>query len=119
MSRQFSDTSLEGVRSLVGAENVTYVEGFFPESADRITLPAQIAVAHVDCDLHDPMAAALERFYPRMAPGGIMLLHDYGSGHWPGATQAIDGFFADKLEKPIVMPDKSGTAVIRIASVRS
>jgi O-methyltransferase len=48
-----------------------------------------------------------------MAPGGVMLLHDYGSGMWPGATRAIDEFFVDKPERPIVMPDKCGTAVIR------
>jgi predicted O-methyltransferase YrrM len=114
VSRAFQDTSLEGVRALVGDENVTYVQGFFPESCERTTMPDTVAIAHIDCDLHDPMKAALERFYPSMAPGGLIILHDYSSGYWPGATKAVDEFFADKPERPILMPDKSGTAIVRM-----
>ena len=110
---QFGDTSLAGVQSLVGTDGVTYAQGFFPESTSKIAMPEQIAVAHIDCDLYGPMKAGLEGFYPRLAPGGLMLLHDYSSGHWPGATRAIDEFFRDLPEKPILLPDKSGTAVVR------
>lgn len=111
----FRDTSLESVRAFVGTRGVVYVPGFFPASAKDVSLPAQIALAHIDCDLYDPMKAALAMFYPRMTAGGIMLLHDYGSGQWPGATKAVAEFFADKPEGVVVMPDKSGTAVVRIA----
>jgi hypothetical protein len=112
---QFTNTSLSAVQKLVGTDGVTYVQGFFPESASNITMPERIAIAHIDCDLYQPMKAGLECFYPRLSPGGIMLLHDYSSGHWPGATQAIDEFFKNLPEKPILLPDKSGTAVIRKA----
>lgn len=112
---QFRDTSLAGVQALVGTESVTYAQGFFPESASKITMPERIAIAHIDCDLYEPMKAGLEWFYPRLSPGGMMLLHDYSSGHWPGATRAIDEFFLDLPEKPVLMPDKSGTAIIRKA----
>jgi hypothetical protein len=57
--------------------------------------------------------AALECFYPRVSPGGILLLHDYSSGHWPGVRQAVDEFFQKLPEKPILIPDKSGTAIVR------
>jgi hypothetical protein len=92
---QFTDTSLAGVQRLVGTEGVNYVQGFFPESAriTNIAMPQAVAVAHIDCDLYAPMKAGLEWLYPRLSPGGIMLLHDYSSGNWPGATQAIDEFF--------------------------
>jgi hypothetical protein len=109
----FSDTSLEGVKRLVGTDGVTYVPGFFPESTANLTLPAAIAVAHIDCDLYQPVKAALECFYPRVSPGGILLLHDYSSGHWPGVRQAVDEFFQKLPEKPILIPDKSGTAIVR------
>lgn len=116
---QFRDTSVAGVQKLIGTEGVTYVQGFFPESTQKITMPQKIAVAHVDCDLYDPMKAGLQWFYPRLSPGGLMLLHDYSSGHWPGATRAIDEFFKDLPEKPILLPDKSGTAIVRKATVRA
>lgn len=113
MAGHFSDTSLEGVRSLVGAESVSYVQGFFPDSLATITPPEKLAVVHLDCDLYEPMRAGLENFYPRLSPGGIMFLHDYSSGEWPGARRAVDEFLEDKPEQLVLIPDKSGTAVLR------
>ena len=92
---------------------MTYVPGFFPESVKGVALPERLALAHIDCDLYEPMKAALESFYPRLSRGGLLIMHDYASGHWQGATRAVDEFFADKPEKPVIMPDKSGSAVIR------
>jgi hypothetical protein len=113
---QFEDTSLAAVQRLVGTRNVTYVQGFFPESARQTQLPDTIAVAHLDCDLYQPTRAGLECFYPRLSPGGIILVHDYSSGHWPGVTQAVDEFCEGKPEWPVLIPDKSGTAIIRKAA---
>jgi hypothetical protein len=110
---QFGDTALETVQELVGTRMVTYVKGHFPESTAQIALPAEIAVAHIDCDLYEPMKAGLEHFYPRVAGGGVLILHDYSSGQWPGATRAIDEFFAYLPERPVLLPDKSGTAIVR------
>jgi hypothetical protein len=59
------------------------------------------------------MKAGLEFFYPRMARGGLLLLHDYSSLHWEGARQAVDEFCAANGEFPILLPDKSGSALIR------
>ena len=112
----FADNSIEGVKKLVGTDSVTYVQGFFPESAEKVALPEAIAVAHIDCDLYQPMKAGLECFYPRLSPGGVMILHDYSSGHWPGIRQAVDEFFSHLPEKPILISDKSGTAIVRKTS---
>lgn len=46
----------------------------------------------LDCDLHQPMKAALQYFYLRMSLGGILLLHDYSSKQWLDAKKAIDDF---------------------------
>jgi hypothetical protein len=108
----FEDTSLETVKERVGTDSVTYVQGFFPHSCQSVNLPAKIAVAHVDCDLYEPTKAALDRFYPLVVPGGILVVHDYGSGVWSGVTSALDEFLADRPEKPALMPDKSGTALV-------
>jgi hypothetical protein len=110
---QFGDTSLDAVRKLVGADSVTYVKGFFPDSVTQIRMPERIAAAHIDCDLYGPMRAGLEWFYPRLSPGGILMLHDYSSGYWPGVTKAVDEFFEHLPERPVLVPDKSGTAIIR------
>jgi tetratricopeptide (TPR) repeat protein len=108
----FTRTSRELVREVVGDEGVVYAQGHFPQS-----IPADIAdrfaVVHLDCDLYAPMQAGLAFFYPRLAPGGLMLLHDYSSGYFPGAKQAIDEFVGTIPENLVLLPDKSGSAVIR------
>ena len=109
----FEDTSLEGVRQLVGEENTVYVKGFFPDSLPQAGDIGELALAHIDCDLESPMAAALAHFYPRMKKGGFLIMHDYSSLYWPGAKKAIDAFFHDKAEYVIPIPDKSGTCIVR------
>ena len=110
----FQDTSLDGVKKLVGNEkNVVYLKGYFPESISDINIQGQFAFVHIDCDLEKPFTAALEYFYPRLCRGGFLVMHDYSSLCWPGATEAVDAFFADKPEFIIPVPDKSGTCVVR------
>ncbi len=112
---EFSDTSIEAVRALVGPAHVRLVPGRFPETASAVPEDARFSVVHIDCDLYAPFRAALEFFYPRMVPGGFMVLHDYGSLHWDGTERAVDEFLADKPESVIPVPDGSGTAVLRRA----
>jgi hypothetical protein len=86
----YGDTSLNAVRSRVGHDDLcAYYSGYFPDSAAEIDSTARFALVHLDCDLHEPTAAALEFFYPRLNPGGLVLIHDYSSGHWPGVATAI------------------------------
>jgi hypothetical protein len=108
----FGDTSLETVKAFVGTHGVEYIVGRFPESLMQRPMPQQFSIVHLDCDLHDPMLAGLTFFYPRLSPGGLLILHDYSSGHWTGGCQAIDAFMADKPERLVLMPDKSGTAIM-------
>jgi hypothetical protein len=110
----FTDVSLERVRDFVGHQAVCeYWPGYFPESAGGVDLDATFAFVHLDLDLYAPMKAGLEFFYPRMPPGGLMVLHDYSSGHWPGTTKAVDEFLAHRVERLVLMPDTSGTAIFR------
>jgi len=112
--KAFNDTSIETVRDTVGhPEAVTYLQGFFPDTITDEVRERRFALAHVDCDLYQPMKTALEFFYPRLSAGGMLILHDYSSGTWDGATRAIDEFCGDREEHITLWPDKSGTAVIR------
>lgn len=110
---EFADTSLASVQSLVGSEGVEYVVGHFPGSTASIARESAFCMVHLDCDLYLPMKAGLDYFYPRLAPGGFLVVHDYSSLNWDGAERALDEFLADKPERLVPIPDKSGTAVIR------
>jgi Macrocin-O-methyltransferase (TylF) len=113
---QFKNTSISYVQETVGHNEITtYVQGFFPESITPEVAECKFSLAHIDCDLYEPMKAALEFFYPRMSKGGMLILHDYSSGIWPGVTRAIDEFTNATGEHLSLWGDKSGTALIRKA----
>jgi O-methyltransferase len=74
----FRINSAPFVRTLLERWGVSEIE-LLP--ADVVALPASqlpgaIAVALLDVDLDTPTYAALEKVYPRLAPGGIILVDD-------------------------------------------
>ena len=111
---EFADTSLEYVQDTVGhPELTTYLKGYFPDSISDAVRETRFALVHLDCDLYEPMKAALDFFYARMSRGAILIMHDYSSGVWDGAKTAIDEFCREPGEYVSLWPDKSGSAVIR------
>jgi predicted O-methyltransferase YrrM len=78
------------------AERVHLVPGFFEQTLPRYT--GTIALLHLDCDLFTSYQTCLTELYPRLAPGGVILLDEYNDPNFPGAARAIDTFFADKAE---------------------
>jgi O-methyltransferase len=108
----FADTSIEAAKSYISQKNgnVLYYKGCFPESIPDDFEQLVFSFVHLDADLYDPTLQGLEYFYPRMSRNGLIVVHDYNA--WPGARKAVDGFFLDKCEMPVPMPDKSGSVVI-------
>ena len=52
--------------------------------------------------------------YPRLAPHGVLIIDDYG--HWVGAKQAVDEYFATHQPKPFLSRlDYTGRLVIKPA----
>ena len=111
----FSDVLFEAVRAHVGEERVKFIKGFFPETTTQIESNLSFCLVHIDCDLYAPIVSALEYFYPRMVPGGFIVVHDYNSLGWNGAEKAVDDFFADKAEFLTPLQDSAGSAVVRKA----
>jgi len=111
-AEQFADTSIEGVLRYIAPQNghIHVHHGFFPESVPESEHALHYCMVHLDADLYAPMLAGLMYFYPRVERTGFIVAHDFNA--WPGARQAVLDFFADKLETPIPMPDKSGSALI-------
>jgi len=106
----FHDTSLETVRQRIPhASFVEFHAGVIPQTfAGREN--SRIAFAHVDVDIYHAVRDCCGFIYPRLLPGGFIVFDDYGFPSCPGARQAVDEFFHDKPEVPLVLP--SGQAVV-------
>jgi O-methyltransferase len=71
--------------------NVTLVEGWFEETLRPRAL-APVAWAHLDCDWYDSTYLCLERLWPCMAQGGVLVIDDYYD--WEGCRRAVHDFLS-------------------------
>jgi len=113
----FSDTSINLVREVIGEEylsNCEILPGYFPASVPPNLKNKSFSVVSLDADLYEPMRAGLEYFFPLMSNGALFLLHDYSSGYWKGCKRAIDEFCVKENQFLVLIPDKSGSAFIRV-----
>lgn len=74
----------------VPPDRVQIVTGLYADTFPTVEIP-RIALLHVDCDFYEPVKLTLEKFYPAVAPGGFVVLNDYGI--FKGARTATDEFF--------------------------
>jgi O-methyltransferase len=106
----FADTSVTAVRSrFPPSSDVTIHQGWIPETFVHSGL-ASVAFAHVDLDLEQSIADACAYLYPRLQPGGVMVFDDYGWSTCPGARAAVDAFFSDLPEVPLILA--TGQAIV-------
>jgi O-methyltransferase len=76
-------------------EHVIFCPGPVEETLlDEASLPDEIALLRLDTDWYKSTRIELEVLYPRLARGGVLILDDYG--HWKGAREAADEFFASR-----------------------
>jgi O-methyltransferase len=108
----FDETSLGAVRSrLAGFPNVRFHPGFVPDTFAELDPDARFALVHVDLDIYPSVLAACVGLWPRVVPGGAMIFDDYGFWHLRhAARRAVDEYFADKPDKPIVL--STGQALV-------
>jgi hypothetical protein len=71
------------------------VEDTIPEHA-----PETIALLRLDTDWYDSTRHELIHLYPRLSPGGVLIIDDYG--HWQGARRAVDEYFHDPTTRPLL-----------------
>lgn len=71
------------------------VEQTIPQRA-----PEQIAILRLDTDWYQSTYHELEHLLPRLMPGGVLIVDDYG--HWNGCRQAVDEYF-EKFSVPMFL----------------
>ena len=91
-------SDLEDVKTFLNGAQARFYKGLFPSTAEAVS-DRTFSFVHIDVDLYSSTLAALEFFYPRLSPGGILLSHDHLSSD--GVDQAFREFFIDKPE-PVI-----------------
>ena len=110
----FTTTSLEHCRkSLQDFPRAEIIQGWIPQAFG--TLPEQrYRFVHIDVDIYQPTKDALAYFYPRLSPGGMIVVDDHGpwpEGQWPGCRVAVAEFVQESNARFMLF--SSGNALIQ------
>ena len=73
-----------------------------PDRATKVML-------RLDTDWYSSTKHELVHLYPRLAKNGVLILDDYGD--WQGARKAVDEYFAETGDKPLLNRIGSGARI--------
>jgi O-methyltransferase len=114
-SKVWAMATLDDVREGFGhvgypAERVHFVKGLVEDTIPG-SAPERIAILRLDTDWYESTRHELEHLYPRLVPGGVLLLDDYG--YWKGARQAVDEFLEETGERLLLTRMASGRIAVK------
>jgi len=100
-SSEWCNASLEDVRANLSGtgyemSKVVFVKGRVEDTIPEAA-PRQISILRLDTDWYESTRHELEHLFPRLSPGGVLIIDDYG--HWQGSRQATDEYFATQNSK--------------------
>jgi O-methyltransferase len=96
-SDDWAVASLEDVRENVlglgyPEERIHFVSGAVEETLPA-QAPAEIGLLRLDTDWYSSTKHSLSHLYPRLRPGGVLVVDDYA--YWQGARRAVDEYVAE------------------------
>jgi asparagine synthase (glutamine-hydrolysing) len=89
----------------VDGKRITLHRGLFQ---DTLRPESPVALAHIDCDWYEPVKLCIERIWPQLSEGGLMVFDDYND--YGGCTKAVDEFIAS--ERTATLRATQPTAVL-------
>ena len=107
------NTAIEKVLAMMPyPERIAVKPGFFPESLQG--LEDRFCLVSLDVDFYQATLDGLRYFWPRLEPGGYLLLHDWGSPKLPGVAKALADFEAELGQRLPAVPlcDVGGSLVL-------
>jgi len=93
-----------------------FVEGDVMETIPA-EAPLSLSVLRLDTDWYQSTKHELEQLYPRLSPGGVLIVDDYG--YWRGARRATDEYFQTLKARPLLNRiDYTGRICVKPFEVR-
>lgn len=86
-------------RSGIEDARLEFIEGDVAKTL-RQRKPERIAILRLDTDWYESTRAELEELAPRVVPGGVILVDDYGD--WAGSRRAVDEYLDSLPHFPLV-----------------
>lgn len=72
-------------------EQVGFIKGWFADTLPNAPV-VKLALLRLDGDLYESTRVALESLYPRVSPGGFVIVDDFGD--WAGCRKAVEDYRA-------------------------
>lgn len=92
------------------AERVNYHVGMVEDTL-KGEVPEKIAICRLDTDWYESTKMEMEVLFPRISPGGILIVDDYGS--WAGSRKAVDEYLTNNRINILLMrPDAGGRIAV-------
>lgn len=92
-------------------ERMTFVKGKVEETLPG-TMPEKIALLRLDTDWYASTLVELNHLFPRLVPGGVLIIDDYD---WQGARKAVDEYIdAHKVKILLNRVDKGARQGIKL-----
>lgn len=97
-------SSLEDVSHFVAqldypTNNFHLVKGDVMQTLEE-ELPDNISLLRLDTDWYESTKKELEKLYPLVTPGGVVIIDDYG--HWSGSKLAVNQFLEEFSLNPLM-----------------
>lgn len=107
-----TDTSADSVYAKMPyKENCIIKKGLFPNTASDVN--EIFSFVSLDTDLYQPILDGLRFFYPKLARGGYIIIHDYNNGMFEGVREAVEEFETEVGKLNIVpVVDLCGSLVV-------
>jgi hypothetical protein len=91
------------------SEKCHFIEGDVLETVPA-QAPDEIAILRLDTDWYESTRHEMTHLFPRLQPGGILIVDDYG--YWGGCRQAVDEYFGHA--RPFMFSiDETGRALVK------
>ena len=101
------------INKMTAAENVIIKRGIFPESLRG--LEESFCLVSLDADFRETTLSGLRYFWPRIVPGGYLMLHDWGSQKLRGVAEALELYEQELGQRlpGVPLPDLGNSLVLQ------